>query len=416
MEINRYIPEKAYLKIQECEYKNKDHLYIILDMINRITIFHKRETDYGNEFIDIPKNYFRDIIVDSTSLKETFNFLKQNRIIECDDIYSQIGGKALGYRISNEYFSKLTQVKVSKPTLTKKIISNVNKEKNRVNEKYHKYRNFFLGNFGIEYTKAINHLNIQLNTCLCGRNSLKERIKAINKYNHQYMAISAINDGELFFRHNKTNGRIDTNLTNLKSELKQFISIPGLVQLDISNSQPYILSLHPNLYLCGRISIENDIKKYKLWTEKGVFYENFQREYFNQKGIVIPRKEIKDIMFGIYYSRNEYQNKYGVTLKPYLKEKKIFQSIFPSVYSFIESQKKNKKHNQLAIELQKLESEICIDTICQELDKQNINYFTIHDAWLVDRFDEIKVKEIIENEFIKKYNSKPTIKTEKITN
>ena len=65
--------------------------------------------------------------------------------------------------------------------------------------------------------------------------------------------------------------------------------------------------------------------------------------------------------------------------------------------------------------MQQLESEICIDIICQELDKEDINYFTIHDAWLVDKFDEIKVKDIIEREFIRKYKSNPTIKVEKIT-
>jgi NAD-dependent DNA ligase len=80
----------------------------------------------------------------------------------------------------------------------------------------------------------------------------------------------------------------------------------------------------------------------------------------------------------------------------------------------IENEKKS-NHNQLAIKMQKLESEICIDIICQELDKEDIKYFTIHDAWLVDKLDEIKVKDIIEREFIKKYNSKPKIKVEKIT-
>jgi len=51
--INRHIPEKAYDFIKQSNYKNKEHLYIILDMINRITIFHKQDKDYSNNFIDI---------------------------------------------------------------------------------------------------------------------------------------------------------------------------------------------------------------------------------------------------------------------------------------------------------------------------------------------------------------------------
>lgn len=401
--INRYIPEKTHDFIQKSEFKNKEHLYIILDMVNRITIFHKKDKDYSNDFIDIPSKYFKDIIQNKECFKSSMDYLKQNKILECDGIYSKERGKSFGYRISDEYFSKLTQVKVTKPTLTSRICKNINEEKNRVNEKLKTYKSFFLGNFSIDYKKSLNYINSNLNSSLCRNFSIDEKIKSINKYNHMYMAINAINDGDLFFRHNKTNGRIDTNLTNLKSDLKQFISFSGLVQLDISNSQPYILSLYLNSSLC-RNFLSEDINKYKAWTEKGMFYENFQKEYYNQKGKLLSREEIKDIMFCIFYSRNE----------SYKKEKEVFKSIFPNVYEFIEKEKMD-KHNQLAIKMQRLESEICIDIICQELDKQGIKYFTIHDAWLVDKMDEIKVKDIIENEFMKKYNSKPKIKIEKIT-
>lgn len=401
--INRYVPEKAYDFIKQTSYKNKEHLYIILDMINRITIFHKQDKDYSNNFIDIPYKYFRDIICNCDVLTESMNFLKDNKVIDCDGICSKQGGKAFGYRINDNYFSKLITVKVTKPTLTKKICNNVNKEKNRVSDKYKTYKSFFLGNFKIDFKKALNYINSNLNTSLCSHFLPQDVVKSINKYNHQLMAISAINDGDLFFRHNKTNGRIDTNLTNLKSELKQFISISGLVQLDISNSQPYILSLYLNSSLCSHFLLD-DFNKYKVWTEKGLFYENFSKEYFNIKNKFLSRDEVKEIMFCIFYSKND----------SYKKEKEVFKTIFPSVYKVIEDEKKQ-KHNQLAIKMQQLESEICIDIICQELDKENINYFTIHDAWLVDKFDEIKVKDIIEREFIRKYKSNPTIKVEKIT-
>jgi len=401
--INRYIPEKSYDYIKHTNYKNKEHLYIILDMINRITIFHKQDKDYSNNFIDIPYKYFRNIIGSCEVLTEAMDFLKNNSIIDCDGISSKDRKKAFGYKINDDYFSKLIQVKITKPTLTKKIISNINKEKNRVSDKYKTYKSFFLGNFKINYLKALNYINSNLNSSLCSHFSSQDIIKSINKYNHQYMAISAINDGDLFFRHNKTNGKIDTNLTNLKKELKQFISISGLVQLDISNSQPYILSLYLNSSLCSHFLSEY-FNKYKVWTEKGLFYENFSKEYFNIKNKLLSRDEVKEIMFCIFYSKND----------SYRKEKEVFKTIFPTVYSVIEYEKKQ-KHNELAIKMQKLESEICIDIICQELDKEGINYFTIHDAWVVDKFDEIKVKDIIEREFIKKYNSKPNIKIEKIT-
>jgi hypothetical protein len=74
--INRYVPEKAYDFIKQTNYKNKEHLYIILDMINRITIFHKEDKDYSNNFIDIPISYFKDIIQNKDCFKESMDFLK----------------------------------------------------------------------------------------------------------------------------------------------------------------------------------------------------------------------------------------------------------------------------------------------------------------------------------------------------
>lgn len=394
--VNRYVPEKAYEFISKSNYKNKEHLYIILDMVNRITIFRKYDTDYSNQFVDIPYGYFREIIGKCELLSNGMDYLKSNGILDCDGIYSKEKGKALGYRINDNYFSKLIKVEIEKPTLAKKIMSNINKEKSRVNDKYKKYKSFFVSSFKINFEKANNYLStLYLNPPYVV--TFSEKIKLINKYNHLYMAISAINDGDLFFRHNKTNGRIDTNLTNLKSELKQFISIPNLIQLDIVNSQPYILSL----YLKSKGLLDS---KFMNWTERGIFYENFEKEYHKQTGKTLTRKEVKEIMFCIFYSKNE----------SYKKEKSIFKSIFPKEYEMIEIEKMN-KHNQLAIKMQRLESEICIDTICQELDKVNVKYFTIHDAWIVDRLDEFKVKEMVEREFMKKYRSMPKIKIEQIT-
>jgi len=404
--INRYIPEKVSDYIKQSDYKNKEHLIIICDMIYRVNNYKKQDIDYSNQFTDIPQNYFKDIITNPRYIKSAKDFLIDKGIIECDNIYSKIGGKALGYRFNNDYLSKLVKVVVKKPTITKKIIKNVNEKNNAVNDKYKKYKEYFLNNFSIDYKKAIKYLDNNLfksleyispsyTSSLCGVN-LEQKIKIINKYNHHFMAVSAINDGELFFRHNKTNGRIDTNLTNLKSELKQFISPKGLVQLDIVNSQPYFLSLLiPSL--CG-VNLEQDIIKFIDVTRKGKFYEFFQQQYNLQTGQFIDRKGIKDIMFCIFYSKNT----------SYKKEKRIFKMLFPNVLKIIENQKKN-KHNQLAIQMQITESKMCIDTICQELDRNNIEYFTIHDAWLVDDKNINETKKIIQDCFDKEYKSIPKI-------
>ena len=144
--VKRYIPSKVYDKIQTLDFKNKEHLYIICDMLYRISIYKKENKDYSNEFIDIPKYYFRDIICDSGSLGNSISFLKENNIIECDNIYSKNRGKALGYRFNNELLSVIVPVEIENKPLSKKIIKNKNERNNLVNEKYKVYKEYYLNN------------------------------------------------------------------------------------------------------------------------------------------------------------------------------------------------------------------------------------------------------------------------------
>jgi hypothetical protein len=237
-----------------------------------------------------------------------------------------------------------------------------------------------------------------------GGNYNQEWTKLVNKYNHIFISLSAINDGDLYFRKNDTNGRIDTNLTSLKSEYKQFIiSKEPLYQIDIVNSQPFILSLYLNSSYVGGILDEKELLKYNDWTASGLFYEMFERTYFKNTGKTLTRKMIKDMMFCIFYSKNGSYN----------KEKSIFSNVFPTISKWIEKEKEN-KHNEFAIKLQKIESKICIDIISQELDNEDIEYYTIHDAWLIDKEDIQKTKNIIMNKFYKYFHRRPEMKIEKI--
>lgn len=412
--IKRYIPELVYNQIQNLDFKNKEHIYVICDMVYRSSIFKKESKDYSNEFMDIPKYYFRDLIQDSTSLSKSFEVLKNENIIEVDGKYSKSGGKALGYRFKDNYISKLVSVEIDSNPISKRIIKGRNERNNAVNEKLHKYRDYFLKTFKIDYEGAIEYLNNwyntsinSLNSLLCGRNFNEEWIKIVNKYNHIFISLSAINDGDLYFRKNTTNGRVDTNLTSLKGEYKQFItSDKELYQIDIVNSQPFILYLYLNSLLCGRNLSESDKKEldmYGDWTSSGLFYEMFERTYFKKTGKTLTRKEIKDIMFCIFYSKNG----------SYTPQKRIFKSIFPFIMEQIEKQKEN-KHNEFAIKLQKIESKICIDVICKELDDLDIEYYTIHDAWLVDKNDVKKSVDTIYQSFYKSLNRRPELKIEKI--
>jgi hypothetical protein len=405
----RYVPDLAHKKIQVGNFRNKEHLYIICDMIYRVTTVRKEDTDYSNNFIDIPMNYFRDIITDGPNYNKAKDYLISHKIIECDNHYSKKSGKALGYRFTTDNISKLIPVPLTKVSSINRIINNRNDRNNFVNTKYTIYKEYFLNTFKIDHPAATNYINHiydegikKLNSIIPIQNTfqyLKEFEKLTNLYNHLYMSVNAINDGELFFNCNKTNRRIDTNLTSLKSQLKRFIiSEHPLHQIDIVNSQPFLLSIILNEDKNTNF-IATELTKYTNWTATGQFYENFKFEYKKKYKKEITRKKTKDIMFCIFYSKNS----------SYKTEKAIFKSIFPSIYQWIEDQKAN-KHNTLAIKMQRFESAICIDRICAELDRNNISYYTIHDAWIVNKSEVSMTVNIIENCFLSMHKTKPKLK------
>lgn len=416
IQVKRYLPELIYDKIQTLNYKNKDHLYFICDMITRVASI-RRNNNSWNSYIDIPRDYFRDIIKDSSYYYAAINCLLINNIIESDNHYSKNAGKALGFRYNNEYISPLKEVYLVNKSMIENIIDNKNKRNNLVSKELERSRDYFLNNFKIDYVEAkewidswfyyeLIKLNDKYNSLLCGRklnNQYDKEFKELTTTNNYLISqIENINDNNLYFSRNKTNNRIDTNLTNLKGDLKQFITIPNLTQIDISNSQPYILYLtllKNKCLLCKSKLDQKELDLYGSWVSEGLFYEHFMN-YTNN----LTRDEVKDLMFCIFYSKNE----------SYLEEKKVFKSIFPTIYECIYEYKKN-KHNELAILMQQIESEICINIICQDLDKEDINYFTIHDSWLVDNDKIDQVKDIIEQNFQKKYNNKPHLKIKKIT-
>ncbi len=411
----RYIPEEVNNKIQKDSYRLKEHLYIICDMIYRVGIFRKEDQYYSNTYVDIPYSYFRDIITFSPSITKAKDYLISEGIIECDNHSSKKNGKALGYRFRSDVISKLIPVEIKKETLKKQIINNRQKRNNLVNSKYKEYKNHFLDTFKIDTDAALDYINALFYKRISelglkhANNDITDFLKEFNKitsqFNYLYMSIHAIKDGQLFFNQNDTNNRIDTNLTSLKSELKQFIiSSSNLVQIDIINSQPFLLSIILKEEKNSSID-RKELIKYTNWTRKGLFYEKFTEEYIKKYNCKISRKEIKELMFCIFYSKNE----------SYVKQKGIFKNIFPTISHWIQQQKLQ-NHNTLAIKMQKFESEICIDKICNELDMQKIKYYTIHDAWLVSQEYVNATIHIIENCFMKTHGTKPKLDSKEIGN
>jgi len=269
-----------------------------------------------------------------------------------------------------------------------------------------------------------------------------------------FMSLELLRDKRTrYFKRNKTNNRLDTNLTNLKKDLRKFI-IGDYVNIDLKNSQPFFLfclldffgqtSLnnnnasisinnnlnYPTIPLCSEIKFSNlcktfgavSVKKilknaeihkeafftnlsmYREWVVNGKFYDNFMVFYSGK----YTRAEIKAMMFAIMFSENQYSNNKKV---PYKLEKAVFSNVFQKIYEVI-TELKNKNYKSLAICLQKIESEIFIDVISKRLVEVGIIPLTIHDSVIVKSNDTIKVLEIMKNVFQEIFNQIPQFEVE----
>lgn len=281
-----------------------------------------------------------------------------------------------------------------------------------------------------------------------------------NKRNSYLIAVNQIYDVRLrYFKRNKTNKRLDTNLTNIKKELRQYIK-GNYVNIDLKNSQPFLLidllekikiiidyfykkNLHFNdktinsilskgyiplcsnndlIYLIKYFGLQcfkslllirkkynffffTNLSNYKKSVIIGDFYNEFINEFNN-----VSRDKVKEIMFTVLYSQNEITENFRNRV-PYQKEKKIFASKYPVIYEIIKALKA-KEHNKLAIYLQRLESNLFIDITAKALVENEIIPYTIHDSFLIPAEYKDEALNIIKSVFQKEIGIVPAFHIE----
>ena len=158
---------------------------------------------------------------------------------------------------------------------------------------------------------------------------------------------------------NETNRRLDYNLTNMKSELLNFLELDGerLIELDIANAQFAILS-----YITQDLDL-NFIEK----SQTGNLYNSDKKRWFR-----IAFDKIKK-------EQDEYRIQYPITMK------------------FIDEYKSKWGYKSFSNLLQNVESLIMIDGLLPVIEKWDV--FPIHDAIRVKESQMEEVKSEINNYF-----------------
>ena len=241
------------------------------------------------------------------------------------------------------------------------------------------------------------------NAKLTTKQGLLDEVFAIDKFNLQ----------PRYSHLDTTSMRLHSNLTNLASDIRSRLQyIQPLYNIDITNSQPLMLSLLLLLPQHKHFLDFLDIKRYIDLTTSGYIYENMVTKlpdtFFDTDDFEKKRKAVKLQFFKLFYNNPKYQKMDDLFFITFCTE-------FPNVYNFILDQKEN-DYKQFAINMQKAESDIMIQTIYRRImnERPGIMALTIHDSVVTTENETGYVQRVIIDEFEKKCNMRPKLNIERI--
>jgi len=265
-----------------------------------------------------------------------------------------------------------------------------NKEKiARKNSKKYPYLNKWLRKIDINTEEALKTIETEYqNNIETGKeNAIGRKIFTLG-------AVSRIKAGEIYIKVNKTNFRLDSNVTNLPKELLKHITINGkhLIEIDITNSQPFFSSglFNPTpeveqimvQYLGEQLTMiikslhlseKEDVILYCSLVEQGNFYKHMM-ERFRQNNIPFKdRGDVKTQLFIVFFGKSN-ADKYNQAAR-------LFSTEFPHVAKLF-NLIKAKNNNRLAILLQRIEAYVILEKVALRISEEmpQLPFLTKHDS------------------------------------
>jgi len=408
-QFTRFVTTLVKQELDKLEYKRKDDLYCIIDLIYRKQINYKTELQKIYGYVQLPNSVISNLIRNN-NIKPAIDFLINNDIIDVNPHYYP-GVFSKSYKINPELLSKKVEVLIEDTFINKKIEASekARKEFKETNLKFSQTN--YYKNFKIDYEAAYDFIYKQAAKeiklfCFNKRINLnddeikdiidckrawksnraklllygKELHNILHRFTTNHFKILCIKNGYLYFKRNETNGRLDTNLTNLPTELRQFlVSDETLYNIDIKNSQPFFF--YALLKEEKAISTE-ELERYGQLVINGTFYEYLATEFYNQFGKIRTRKQMKAYLFKIFFSKPT----------SFVKVKKFFGSLFPQIMDYI-NRNNSEDNSVIANKLTRVESQTIISEILPALGELNIKPFSIHDSFVCK---ESEVRSIID--------------------
>lgn len=382
-----------------------------------------------------------------TVLKKVIPGVKSYSYFINDNQFDDEVNKMVCVEIESDFLNKKAKKIIdesNKELINKKVRINVSKESIRhiINMRYDEVAALdYLKNV---YDNKIPYKGVLLNKREMANLEIKIKNLGLGNTDAKYRYINVT----------QSNGRVNTELTNLRSDFKQFIIGEDLHILDIKNSQPLLLNvlfnfinnrseyptLHSYLHLLiknifsnyhkssiltdelfsmletVKLPSEKDLLKYQQLTESGKFYEYIQDWYWQndydkyEKEELWKRDNMKDKTFTIFFADKDYTG--------------VIKNIFPTINKFIldvkevllnislKQGKTGKMCNIFPITLQGIESLLWVQNIQTLLDENKIVYYGIHDSVIVPGKDKDITFKLIKSLY-SDYQLNPSIDVER---
>lgn len=411
----------------------KDHFYYIIDYISNAMDL--EDLDNNDGYVNVNTQRLEGV---NHNYKVYMDHLLQHRFLQTDMKYVP-GHKSRGYRLSayKGYKATVRRIPIEYFPLIKHKAKEVKGQKAEL----------------VKSSKGYPHLTRWFNKLLkidCEgaiektENLFPEQTEGIrgkrkgvpSDWAKRYKAIQAITkftNQEFYYSVDENVGRFHSNLTNIKRELRNYITYDGqkLVNVDIKNSQPLFSTLlfdkdfyntisqhinifniptalpllsttkhpYPSIIIILVKTLEEtdrlDVNSYNEMVNSGAFYERISKLMY-PKAPTFEKQKMKKMIFTVFFSNNRYMG------QPNAKPKRDFKVHFPYVYKVFRLIKL-RNHAALAHILQRIESMVMIQNVVVRISRERpeLPIFTIHDSVVTTIGNEEYVSTVIKEEVFK---------------
>lgn len=211
---------------------------------------------------------------------------------------------------------------------------------------------------------------------------IRQKYKLPNEFFHQKGVVEFCSYNNIT-EHCNNSGRVFNAISGMKSDLRHcFVHRDGsnLAEIDISSAQYYFISVDMMNYGLTDSNLNNDL-------QKGEFYKILMDE-LQYTG---TRDEFKVYLQSNYFNIEKFKRSNEID--------NVISSLYPNMKLYIEifDSSPNNKFKTIGTYAQRLESDVMIERICNNLIQEDIFVVSIHDALLIKEQDIDKVKTIMQN-------------------